>query len=118
MGDLLVGKMVKNTFLAAILLASTSTTAVEYDKKLHFVGSVIIGSVTQVAVEDWRVSAATCMAIGIAKEVYDEYSYGGFDTKDLLFDAAGCALGVLTGNALLSVWHKEDTVGISYHWEF
>lgn len=42
-----------------------------------------------------------CLAAGLAKELYDEYDYGGFDEKDLLADYVGCLIGTKTNSCYI-----------------
>jgi putative lipoprotein len=41
------------------------------------------------------VGAGVALSAGVAKEVYDEIEYGGASYKDLAFDVAGAAVGVV-----------------------
>ncbi len=106
--------------LALVVMGLTDAQASSWDedKAKHAKVSFAMGSVAQMYTEDWKVSMGACMAVGLAKEVYDEYSYGGFDGKDLLADAVGCSIGVIAGDTALKVWHEDDAVGIKYSWEF
>ncbi|CAL9962073.1 hypothetical protein VPHD148_0066 [Vibrio phage D148] len=100
------------------VLFSVNALAINDDKQKHLVVSTAIGAFTQIHTEDWKTSMAACTAVGLAKELYDEYDYGGFDGKDLAYDVAGCAVGVAVGDTALKVWHQDNTVGIQYNWEF
>lgn len=43
----------------------------------------------------WLYAQASCLAVGVAKEIYDEIDYGGFDMDDLAADAVGSLAGSL-----------------------
>jgi uncharacterized protein YfiM (DUF2279 family) len=74
------------------------------DKALHFgVSGALAGggyAVSSLALHSrvQRIAVGTGVALGagVAKEVYDELNYGGASYKDLVFDVAGVAVGVLT----------------------
>lgn len=68
----------------AIFIAPNSYAEIAKDKQLHFGVSTVIGGTMQTLTEDPMISMASCLGIGLAKETYDEYSYGGFDNKDLI----------------------------------
>lgn len=81
--------------ITATLFTPISNANIEKDKILHFGVSFGAGKVlNQRVFDDYRYSLATCFAIGLGKEIYDEIDYNGFDEKDLLADALGCGLGV------------------------
>ncbi len=76
-----------------LMLISFNTLAIEKDKKLHTAFSFVIsGTVTGIS-ENAKLGFTSCMIVGTGKELLDEVSYGGFDTKDLMHDALGCGLG-------------------------
>lgn len=91
---------------AGVLCAPRSARADEWwgaDKALHFgVSSVLSGGSYALSslVLDSRLSrvavgAGIGLTAGVAKEVYDELDYGGASYKDLAFDVAGVAVGVV-----------------------
>lgn len=62
------------------------------DKMLHFLaGMSIVGvsSTCMPGIANWAFVAA--IIAGVAKEIYDEVSYGGFDLIDLLSTTVGGA---------------------------
>lgn len=63
---------------------------------LHFLAGIGIGFASE---KYWF---WTSLVVGIAKETYDEISYGGFDYIDLLFTVVGGYLGYLLRN-----WKKS-----------
>lgn len=90
------------------------------DKNKHFAGSAVMGLVATAAFKDSEHPVlypfAAALAVGIAKEVYDEVKSGGsgFSYKDLAADALGAALGVSVGNGVLYV--TRNTVNYAGKW--
>lgn len=107
----------KKLILAIALLTSLSANAIDHDKKLHVGFSAAIGAVSQAYFKDTVKSSLTCIGVGVAKELYDEYDYGGFSKADLLADAAGCALGII-GVKTWQVYSQGDAVMIGYELKF
>ena len=99
------------------LLLPLNTNAAERDKKLHFGFSAAIGAVAQGYTENVYYSTAICMGVGVSKELHDEYSYGGFDTKDLVADAIGCAVGI-GGIKWIQIYNKDDAYGVGVDIDF
>lgn len=64
------------------------------DKLKHFGVSSVIGFGANYVFTDWRKAFGTCTTIGIAKEVYDQVDYGGGSVEDIVYDIAGCVVGV------------------------
>ena len=62
-----------------------------YDKKLHLASGLAIAFVFGIA-NPW-IGLGCGMAAGVAKEVYDEYDYGGFDYVDMLATWLGAIVG-------------------------
>lgn len=80
-----------------------SLTAIPSDKWTHLVFSLLIAYFTA---EVCRLAGARMMACiivayavtmvaGIAKELWDKYCRHGADVKELVWDAVGCAIGLL-----------------------
>ena len=108
-----------NALIAVTLLtASSQALSVEEDKVKHFVISSVIGASTQLYAYDWKTSMSTCIGVGLAKELYDQYDYNGFSEKDLVADVLGCSVGVLLGDTALKVWNQDDSIGIQYSLRF
>ena len=70
-----------------------------YDKKLHFLAGLCITCTAVLlcylcygTVNLW-LGLGCGMAAGVAKEVYDEYDYGGFDYVDMLATWLGAIVG-------------------------
>jgi hypothetical protein len=61
------------------------------DKVWHFTGGMIICLVCSVFLPAWMAFSLAAVA-GVAKEIRDEISYGGFDWIDLAATVAGGAL--------------------------
>lgn len=62
------------------------------DKVLHFASGMIIAFFSSCL---FGAVVGVCIggAAGVAKEIYDEWSYGGFDAEDLFATVAGAAIG-------------------------
>lgn len=99
-----------------LLLLPFPTNAVEDDKGKHLAASVAIGGAAEWYFEDYATSMAICAGIGVAKEVYDEIDYGGFDAEDLAYDIVGCAIGVAIPNMSVTEWN--DATMLTYKIEF
>jgi len=88
--------------IAALLLCVPMTAlGLAEDKIKHAsVSAAITVSARQVFDDTdspWLYAHASCLAVGVAKEIYDEIDYGGFDMEDLAADAAGSLAGSLLG---------------------
>lgn len=60
------------------------------DKMLHFIAGMLITAIVAVIVPRFAPLAVTVAVVaGLAKEVYDEITYGGFDFKDWLATVIG-----------------------------
>lgn len=109
--------MKKLITLCLLLIGSYNSYAFDLpkDKQLHLEVSSMIGIGTYYTMHNStnfeRVTA--CTSVGIAKEIYDEYSYGGFSYNDIKYDIIGCVIGVYTTNAL-NVMINDDTITVSY----
>ncbi len=64
------------------------------DKVLHFLAGFIITALIGFAISLEYGILAGVMA-GVLKEIYDEYKYGGFDSKDLIATLIGVVSGAL-----------------------
>lgn len=87
-------------FSSAQVSASDEST----NNALHLGASTLIGGASQYYFQNWKYSMATCVSVGLAKEVYDEVDNSGFSKKDLAFDGIGCTLGVL---ATSLIWPND-----------
>jgi len=103
----------KKLLISLLLCSSLATAEIQNDKKLHFLGSTAIGAVSQTAFEHQGYSWATCMGVGLAKELTDDY----IDKKDLYADALGCALGIYSIK-IIQVYHDRDAVGVALNIQF
>lgn len=72
---------------------------------------MIIGSVAEAKMNNLALSTASCMAVGLAKEIKDEVSYGGFSTSDLGYDALGCVTGVVMTRYLVKGLYIKPSNG-------
>ena len=97
------------TFIAQLGYVFSSSD-VQPDKKLHYLASFVwtefFGAI--IKPETWYGHLAVAslgFSVGLGKEAYDEYTYGGWDNKDLLWDG----LGVLHGVGLnLQIYRNFD----------
>ncbi len=100
--------------LLLLLLLPFHTQALDKDKELRIeVSTSLAWNLSRYMTK--RTTMAACMAVGLGKELYGEYDYGGFDDEDLLADFAGCTLGMLgyqTEKFMLSP--KEDGIQLTY----
>lgn len=103
---MMVVRSVAPFFCAGLFFVARPAHADEWwgaDKALHFgLSSVLSGGSYALSslVLDSRlprvaVGAGVGLTAGVAKEVYDELDYGGASYKDLVFDVAGVAVGVV-----------------------
>lgn len=65
------------------------------DKALHFAAGLTISLLIGFLFWNPIVGFAVAATVGIAKEVKDEYVYGGFDALDLLSTGLGGLTGAL-----------------------
>lgn len=109
---------IKSFLITILLLLSSNAFAIDEDKQKHLAVSAVIGAGSTLIFDDYRYSLGLCLSAGIAKEVYDHYDYGEFDEKDLMYDAIGCGLGVLTGEVIK--FHSTGNGGamISFNYNF
>ena len=92
-----------NITLINILLFSSaqgSANDESTDNALHLGASTLIGGASQYYFQNWKYSMATCVSVGLAKEVYDEADNRNFSKKDLALDGIGCTLGVLASSLI------------------
>lgn len=86
------------------------------DKALHFgVSGVLAGAgyaasslFVEAPLQRLAVGGAVALSAGLAKGVYDEIDYGGASYKDLVFDVAGVAVGVVAA-WLIDSATKDDS---------
>ena len=78
---------------------------IPYDKKLHFLAGAIIALIAIVVTSNFRIGLAAGFIAGVAKEIYDQITYGGFDIEDMIATWLGClcAVGILFINL---VWGR------------
>lgn len=63
------------------------------DRVWHFSVSFAFGAGAATYYSNTWTACGAALIPGIAKEVYDEFDYGGWDNRDLIADAAGACLG-------------------------
>ena len=123
--------LLRKIVLANVLIFSSvgEICAVEdetNDDFLHIGVSALVGGVGQYYLQDWRYSMATCLSIGVAKELYDKVDNKDFGKRDFALDAAGCALGVLATSYFwpsdspnkLSFSMRDDETSLQYNYLF
>lgn len=66
--------------------------SIKADKLLHFIAGMIIAGVVGIIPCFANYALIVAVIAGVAKEVYDEFSYGGWDSFDLLYTAIGGAV--------------------------
>lgn len=96
--------------IAVILLLLISiqgfTQKIPYDKQLHLIAGATISAGTYAVVHynTGNKTTATLASIGVtafaglSKELYDQYSYGGFDWRDFEATMAGSIPVIITLN--------------------
>lgn len=62
------------------------------DKALCFIAGMLIAGVVGIIPCFANYALIVAVVAGVAKEVYDEFSYGGWDSFDLLYTAIGGAV--------------------------
>ena len=108
-------------YLLILLIISFNTSAIEKDKKMHFVFSSVIGAgATGITKNAWTGFTA-CSSVGLGKEVFDEISYGGFSGADLAYDLGGCGLSSwLTSKGIDDIkpvtYNDNGSTGISLNY--
>ncbi len=66
--------------------------SIQADKLLHFIAGMLIAGVVGVIPCFTNYAFIVAVIAGVVKEVYDEFSYGGWDSLDLLYTAIGGAV--------------------------
>jgi len=74
------------------------------DKKLHFIAGFLIALIGGI-LTDPITGIGFALAAGIAKECYDDYSYGKFDIADMLATWVGGACGFALVS-LINYWRS------------
>lgn len=65
----------------------------DIDKQAHFFSGYAIESTVYDATDSRAASMSAACGAGVAKELYDQYDYGGFDEKDALATCLGSVFG-------------------------
>lgn len=108
----------KRIILTVSLFASSmAISQVATDKVLHFMLGAIVGQSTSYLVNEltdnpkkaFIISFASTLAVGLGKELYDQYIYGGFDLKDLLATSLG-GLSVTIPMSVFQVNRKNKKI--------
>ena len=104
-----------------LFLATSSLFSIGFDKTEHVQVSMALSYAGEALFDEYshvsdteRVLYATgvTLAVGLGKEFYDQYDYGGFSSKDLVADLAGAVSGALLSSYLdksyfLVIEHKK-----------
>ncbi|SJL84123.1 hypothetical protein VPAL9027_02104 [Vibrio palustris] len=93
----------------------------ERDDFQHTGASFVIGAASEVYFDNLLYSNATCMAVGVAKEVRDEIAYNGFSRSDIGYDLVGCVTGTVLSRFVmrgLSLSASSDRLSLNYQLEF
>ncbi len=70
---------------------------IPYDKRLHIIAGFLIGVIGTVITPYSVLGILAAFMAGIAKELYDQYSYGGFDYQDMIATWMGGIIGSAIG---------------------
>jgi len=84
------------SYLLALSIVATAAQAEPWsgaDKELHFVGGATVSAAVSAATRNEWAGFAAGVAVGVAKEAYDERKYGGASAKDAIVTALGALLG-------------------------
>jgi len=98
-----------NKFITSLLLTTALTFGgdsffQQEDKQAHMAITALAGSLGTLycksqlelsSTESFFCGVGTALVIGIAKESYDQHSYGGWDNEDLKADLIGGVVGSL-----------------------
>lgn len=65
------------------------------DKIIHFIVCFVLAAFTALITNSIIIGWLSAVVVGVAKELYDRYSYGVFDIYDLIADVLGATCGIL-----------------------
>ena len=106
-------------FIALILLSQNafSLDVKERDKQKHIAVSTVISSSIKSYTGNSAIAFGSCMAIGTAKELYDDMQPNNkFDKEDMLANLIGCGIGLPIGNVGNRIFFDGRT--IKFEWKF
>ena len=95
--------------LFALLFLTTSLFSVGFDKTQHMQVSMALGYAGATLLNEYGSDSKTkkilyatgvSFAVGLGKEFYDQYDYGGFSEKDLVADLTGAVSGAVLSSYL------------------
>lgn len=106
------------TILAIVLFTSASYSQVAVDKQLHFGVTAITSMTTYNFIyqktgnrnKAFLWSFVSSVVLGVAKELYDEIMYKGFDIEDLLYSSAGAFSGSFTFRVFTGKDNKKKQI--------
>ncbi len=103
--------------LSAAMSAQAQDSITGPDKIKHFGLSVGMAGIGAMVFQSPKIGFGACMAVGVAKEVYDARTPGHTaSAKDLIADAAGCVVGAYVGG--LMIRPRRDGVAVAYMTQF
>ncbi|HHJ3076532.1 TPA: hypothetical protein ACPVZG_000322 [Vibrio parahaemolyticus] len=115
-------RILKKGVIAALVgFICIGASAMDEDKVKHLATSSVIGFTANGIFQDYETALASCVAIGVAKEVYDQIDYRGFSGSDLAADALGCGIGVISSEFLgFQLGYKElgDAKMVTFNLKF
>lgn len=102
-------RILKKVAITSLIgLICVGASAMDEDKMKHLATSTVIGFTANGIFQTYEAALASCIAIGVAKEVYDQIDYRGFSGSDLAADALGCGIGVVSSEFLgFQLGYKE-----------
>ena len=65
------------------------------DKIIHFIVCFVLAALTALITSNIIIGWLSAVVVGLAKELYDRYSYGVFDIYDLIADVLGATCSIL-----------------------
>lgn len=70
------------------------------DKVLHFLACYGL-TITFVLAGNWSIGVILAVILSIAKELFDQWSYGGFSWGDILADVIGILSALIIGGVIM-----------------
>jgi len=103
--------------LSAAMSANAQDSLTGPDKIKHFGVSTGMAAIGTIAFNSRKIGFGACMAVGAGKEIWDSRQPGHTaSAKDLIADAAGCAVGAYVGG--LMIQPRRDGVAVAYMTQF
>lgn len=70
------------------------------DKVLHFLACYGV-TITFMLTGNWSIGVIIAVILSIAKELFDQWSYGGFSWGDILADVFGIITALIIGGVIM-----------------